>query len=250
MIPAALEFLLDILSGLFFFIILPAELWLREINGLVIFIISVFGFIASKFLRVEIADRLWLPHYEEWKKTINEMGLKESLNPKCPEATGTAATGNYRNHHIEICQLDYATHDNDTDEYPEYKTRYIVKTENPERIQIYLKNRHYTHKLGKWWEEDGGYIKEIKVNEPEFDYIFQIKVGNEVSDIKQILNPSIRAKIKNLRYTLYELYIGYTLTLNNLCYIDSQPTHETKEFRFIVDTLIDIVEKIETYTPT
>jgi hypothetical protein len=64
------------------------------------------------------------------------------------------------------------------------------------------------------------------------------------------------------RHTLYEVYIGYVkiirlietkIETNEARYVDSQSLHETKgnaeRFRLIIDTLIDIVEKIEKLTP-
>jgi len=195
-----------------------------------------------------IEHRRWLPRYERWKKIAAEMGLEESTNFSIVE-------GKYRNHHVEIDEIDIADHigggDDDT---PELKTRYIVELENNKPVLMYLK-KHFSlpirnQKLSK------DYVHDIKIDEGDFDGEFVIK-GNSESDIREILDPSIRSKIMNTRNSLYEIYIGYRknyrpdaeIESQNIRYVDSRSLYETKgnaeRFQLIIDTLIDIVEKIE-----
>lgn len=85
--------------------------------------------------------------------------------------------------------------------------------------------------------------------DPEFDRKFVVKGDNE-SEIRVILDPSIRQKIMLIKN--FNLEIN-TNNSNVAYYVDFHSISATKQeaarLRLILDTLIDIVEKIETYSP-
>lgn len=101
-------------------------------------------------------------------------------------------------------------------------------------------------------------IHDIELGDPKFDKEFLLK-GNKESETKTIMDQSIRDKIANI-WHFYEVEIGhpYIEPLERkegssiARSLDAQPLATVKldarRFRLIVDTMIDIVEKIEANT--
>ncbi|MDQ1278741.1 MAG: hypothetical protein QG670_1, partial [Thermoproteota archaeon] len=106
-------------------------------------------------------------------------------------------------------------------------------------------------------------IRDIQMDDPQFLDRLVIK-GNNENAANSILDLSIRNKIKNIQDTFYELEIGTAnwksypwspnkidIEPNVIHYVDSRSLKETKanavKFKWILDTLIDIVEKLEKY---
>jgi len=195
-----------------------------------------------------------LPRYEEWKKTANEMGLIEVNNLKPP-----MVVGDYRNHHIRIHHGTYGE-DNET--------HYYVEFLNPSSIMMHIwRRRVFSDRMDYRATELG--LKDISIGDPEFSGEIMVK-GNKENDVKAILDLSIRDKINILLPTgvfnnsiievgcLYEYSTqGSSHNVEELGlthYFDKRTFSETKgdakRFRLIIDALIDIVEKIETYTPS
>jgi len=191
----------------------------------------------------------WLPRYEEWKKTANEMGFNE---------TGYGMIiGKYRNHNVDIDQIGLGDSDS-----ADLKTRYRVNFENPQMILLYIKKRFSGH--GSSLSKE--YIRDIHLDNPQLLQGLVIK-GNNENAIKSILDSSICNRIMNIKDSLYEMEVGHgkpvhgkhkwlqiEIEPNVARFIDSRSLQETKgnalKFRLILDTIIDIVEKIETYAST
>jgi len=237
---------LKVLWIMFCFMPLPLILTYNlHMDAGVVFVLTIFITLFPLYLYSKIEHRQWLPRYERWKKIATEMGLEESDSYSIVE-------GYYRKHHVKIDEIDIANGDESEDSQV-LKTRYIVEFENPKPVLMYLK-KHFSFPIRNVLSKD---YHDIKIGKGEFDEEFVIK-GNNESDIKEILDPSIRSKIINARNTLYEVYIGYTKNYlsgreieaqNTATYIDSRSLYWTKanaeRFQMIIDTLINIVEKIE-----
>lgn len=193
-------------------------------------------------LSSRIAYRRWLPRYEEWKRTSSTMGLKEI------ERT---IIGNYRNHNVTIDEIDLGDKDS-----PILKTRYRIALENPQKILLYIEKRFTSGSTGA--SLPNKYIQDIHFDDSQFRQGLVIK-GNKEKYIQSILDSSIQKEIMNIKSTLHELEIGYGKPLgtsveieiepNAFRYVDSQSLTCIKgnavKFQLILDTLIDIVEKIE-----
>jgi len=197
--------------------------------------------------------------YEEWKNTVNEMGL--SVN------TGISyemIIGKYRNQNVAIDEIDLGGGDD-----PHIlKTRYEVYFENPPMILLYIR-RHFPYSPRySSFETYGKHVRDIHLDNPQLLQGLVIK-GNNENAIKSILDSSICNRIMNIKDSLYEMEVGHghwkpvygthkwgriEIEIEPKArYIDSQSLQKTKgnapKFKSILDTLIDIVEKIETYTP-
>lgn len=192
---------------------------------------------------------------EDWLKFATELGF-EILENQSP-----AVGGDYRNHHVEVYGDPRFM-----DDLGEVMTRYVVEFKNRNRIVIYLRkrslftfirNRQFSH-----WT-----IHQLKVGDNTFDNKFLIQGFNE-QEVKAVLDFSIRTKLLNLRSTFYEVEIGHEAELKSLelantdtyrresfmdtnqaWYVDEIPFLETitntPRFISIIDTMIDIAEKIE-----
>jgi len=122
-------------------------------------------------------------------------------------------------------------------------TSYDIELENPEKIRIRLRRyRFYSDFV--LWEKD---LHRIDMGDPEFDQEFALK-GNKENIIRSIFDPYIRKKLMDLKNTFYELEISIT-TPEVIHYIDDRRLEENilnvERFSSIVNTSIDIVEKIE-----
>ena len=226
----------------------------------------------------------WLPRYEEWKKTANEMGLNESAN---------TIVGDYRNHHVKISEIDEGQHElaraQGDDAITVLRTHCYVEFENQKKIMMRIRKNTIYSRYEEWGFRD---LQHIRVEDPDFDHEFIVK-GNNENAIKSILDSSLCNKIihfKNVvssghmswrQYTInyrFAIEVGClssfggkiwsygtypsnisitdlfpnTETSNLARYIDPRPLSETKgnavKFKLILDTLIDIVEKLETNT--
>ncbi len=164
---------------------------------------------------------------------------------------GGIIEGNYRNHHVRV----YPGRDAERGEY----TVYDVEFENRGGLMILIMKR-------------SAYPSTISTGDTSFDRGFAVN-GNAENDVKQILDPIIRFKIgylKNIRDGRSVLEVGSPLSLrtrlktylsdryvkgsNITRYTDFLSMKDTRSnlvnFRIIIDTIIDIVEKIEAHTPS
>lgn len=220
------------------------------------------------------------PFYQDWIKTITEMGLEEYSNLSPP-----FIGGNYRKHRIEIFEVTFRSesHGDDASSADTIQTYYDVELENPQKIMMEIKKRSFF--------SFGSRSNNIKIN-TIFDKEFSVK-GTDENKITNILEPSICNKILTIRG--FNLVIGVDKLLDRSRYrsqtgilyslptlseatlriglesrvrkgleskydthlarhVDSQPLVEIKwdanRFRAIIDTIIDIVEKIEALLST
>lgn len=139
-------------------------------------------------------------NYDEWKKIAVAMGLEE-LNNVSPRQV----VGYYRNHHVKIFGDPRSGVVDETNHRPP-KTLYVVEFENPKAIQIYLKKRFSLTVIFHGHDLLMSYLNDIRVDDPEFDRRFMVK-GNKESDVKAVLDSSIRNKIINAKFN--EAEIGY-----------------------------------------
>jgi len=232
-----------------------------EVTPLVIIPI-ILGWWASYYFYGRMKHKRWSPLYKEWKKTASEMGLNKIDH--------TTIIGNYRNHNVTIDEIDVGT-EGEEGWQTVLKTRYRVDFENPRMILLYIKKSFSLRGYFSWsWAPplSKKYIRDIHLDNPQLLEGLVMK-GNNENAIKSILDSSICNRIMNIKDTLYEMEIGYGKYLrprswrdhpemqmepNEVRYIDSRSLSKTKrnalKFKSIVDTLIDIVEKVETYTPS
>ncbi|MDQ1280823.1 MAG: hypothetical protein QG670_2086, partial [Thermoproteota archaeon] len=210
------------------------------------FPLGIFGLIASSYFYYRRNHKQWLLLYEEWERIASAMRLTEMDHE---------VIGNYRNHNVIIAEIASGREGL-------IKTRYSVDFENTRMILLYIKKsfalpRGYESSLRK------KYVKDIKMDDPQFLEGLVIK-GNNENAANSILNLSIRNKIKNIQDTFYELEIGYgkfhsypwppnkiDIEPNIIRYVDSRSLEETEanavKFKWILDALIDMVEKVEKY---
>lgn len=245
--------------------------------------------------------------YEEFKRTIAEMGLKESKD--LPQIIG-----DYRNHHVKTYENMYSREEDvgsDGVKITEMRdyigTNYDVEFDNPQPILMEIRKRIGWRPL-RWGLEEQSYPpwmdatksasshprylipyimtifgRDIRVNDSAFDKQFSVK-GNNESEVRTILGSSIRGKIMNIRdfnviigflkrkdsiesgsssnyipkslpSWVWKLIQPFCVFVTNVAqHVDYGSFSKTKEeperFRAIIDTMIDIVEKIETYTPS
>lgn len=188
-------------------------------------------------------------NYEEFKKTIAEMGLEElnNLNP-------SQIMGNYRNHRVKIYEARLEINE------VSKETNYDVEFENPQTNLLGVKRRSFLA-----WSKRPFFVysksKDIRMNDQEFDREFSVK-GNKESEIRAILDPSIRNKI--MKIGDFNLTIGWSeigsawvgfqrvFVTNVVRYVTYQSIKSIKQdadrFRKVLDTVIDIIEKIEANT--
>ena len=84
-------------------------------------------------------------NYEEFKKTIAEMGLEDfsGMNPPIginPIQNTPMILGDYRNHHIKIYEVTF-NHGGSDEPTISYTTYYEVAFENPQNIMMTIKKR-------------------------------------------------------------------------------------------------------------
>ena len=103
-------------------------------------------------------------------------------------------------------------------------------------------------------------LRNIQLNDPQLEGL--VISGNKEDYIKSILDSSIQSRLMTLKDTLGYMEIGcgeYVGTFkveimpNAAHYVDSRSLRETKfdpKLQLIVDTLVDVIEKIEAYTPS
>jgi hypothetical protein len=193
---------------------------------------------------------------EEWNQTITEMGLEEldNINP-------LMLMGNYRNHRVTISEYTYRAPPG-ADESVYHLTNYDVEFKNSAGIMMYMTERF---PLGAFqrlvrspsyasWQREHTVLHEmtdIRVGDDKFDRNILLK-GNREGDVTAILDQSIRDKIISVTFPRFNL----TIDEDNL---DRASHHvvggfsnikkEAQRFRTVIDLMIDIVEKIESYTP-
>ncbi|MCJ7633355.1 DUF3137 domain-containing protein [Candidatus Bathyarchaeota archaeon] len=239
---------------------------MSSVNGLVVFILCVAGFMLSLGLIGKLLHRQWLPHYEEWKKAINKIGLYELDNSKNPDVTGT-----YRNHHVTIHHRIISGSESDS-----YETHYYVDFDNPKSILFHIKRRSfYMSGEPPAPEFFAKKVKEFKVGDAEFDSKFVVK-SNDENLARSILDLPLRDAMNNARNTLSpsrNIEVGYvsapfdprnTLSIFDafsyreepdiVHYIDprrlSRVEEDADRIRAILDIMVLIVERIETYNPS
>jgi len=183
---------------------------------------GLYLFIAAKLLR-------WAKKKKAWEKIAAKTGLnyqKRGLSP--------SMWGDYRKHHVEIYL-------GSKDEGQ--ITGYCVQFENPEEIVMHLYKESLYSKIGRRLSVQE---QDIKVNDPEFDQKFVIK-GNRPLSLQAILDPSIRNKIMNTK----DFHILIDEKQPNVAhYWENGFVTNTERLRSVLDLMIDIVEKIEAYTPS
>jgi hypothetical protein len=230
-------------------------LTIMGINGLFVFISCIFGLVLSIYLISRREHKKWLPLYEEWKKTANEMGFNETDNMRHKRIVGK-----YRNKNVTIDEIDLGSSESEN-----LKTRYRIDFQNSQMILLHIR-RSFPHSFR--YSSLGKRIRDIQLDDPQLLQGLVIK-GNNENAIKSILDSSICNRIMSIKDSLYEMEIGYgklgygkhkwlpigmEIEPNAVRFIDSRSLQDTKgnavEFRLILDTLIDIVEKIEAHTPS
>jgi hypothetical protein len=215
------------------------------------------------------------PSYQEWKKTVAEMGLIDFSDTSNQDPL--EIVGDYRNHHIKISEVEYTEEDHGESSGSTIRsiTYYDVEFENLQKIMLSIKNRSFFSFLSR--------SKNNKMSDPTFDEKFSVK-GNNEEKIRAILDPSIRSKIMEIqdfsivigvdKITEYvrfqkptvdsaQLIVALRMQLmsqikkglesryntNVAEHVDSQSLirikHDVNRFRAIIDIMIDIVEKIE-----
>ncbi len=216
---------------------------------------------------------VWQPHYEKWKKTLAEMGFHE---------TSQGVMGRYRNHGVKIDSIEV-----EGGEFPYHLTRYGVDFENRHMLFLFIR-RALSHPLSYYSlfqkiynPTREGYDRDLEFSSPQLEGL--IIKGNKEDEIRSILDSSIQNRLRNIKDNLCSLEIGYghlsgidkvEIKPNGVAYIDSRSLSETlrmelmpnvlhyidfrsyaetvlnlDSFQYILDTLIDIVERIESYTP-
>lgn len=191
-----------------------------------------------------------LPPSEEWKRTAYEMGF---------DWIGNKVFGKYRNHNVTIDEINEGS---EGDAVFQYYTRYRVDFENPKMILLHIR-RGFPH-TARLLSSLEGNIQNIHISDPQFEGL--VIRGNRENDIKTILDSSIRSRLMKIKVTLFDMEIGYgkhtgfgfshkvEIIPNVAHYIDTlsfpRTRRDPEKFQFIVDTLIDIVERIESYTPS
>ena len=188
--------------------------------------------------------------FEEWKKIVTEMGLEESKKRDTYGNINPQITGDYRNHHLRIDEYEMGG------EYSSSLTHYNVEFENPQTILMSIGKRSIFFPILTYppylWKG-----KNIRMNDSEFDDKFFVR-GNKESEVRAILDSSIRSKIRNIRdfNIIIELHKikNFNKLINLAQHVDFHSLSKTKQgaerFKEIIDTVIDIVEKIEAYTPS
>ena len=105
------------------------------------------------------------------------------------------------------------------------------------------------------WQRESSILHEmtdIQVGDDKFDRSIFLK-GNKESDIIAILDQSIREKIMSVTYPRFNLTIAEDNLDRASHHVSGGFSHIKKDaqrFRTVIDLMIDIVEKIEAYTPS
>jgi hypothetical protein len=202
---------------------------------------------------------------EDWNKTITDMGLKEERERLWPHMI---IEGDYRNHRVSVYEIKYPIH-GESDVGYDHRTYFDVQLKNPKKIMIYIAvpNPDYwliitVPNVDYWWDSSKHKTIGLRVGDPIFDDQFRV-LGDREYHIPTILDPSIRNRIMNIRNPPFNLVIdsgeGRPKVFNNeddcpyrACYQVpreiSEIKKDTRRFRLVIDTMIDIVEKIETST--
>lgn len=143
--------------------------------------------------------------------------------------------GTYRNHEVSVTNVVRSSGEDSSTE-----TRYSVKFANQNQILLQLRNRSILSNLRDY------YTEHIEVGESEFDGKFSIK-GNNENKIKSALGPSVRHKIKTLKN--FNLTVDAKKPEEAYCLDYNRSISASKmnpdRFRLIIDTIVDIVEKME-----
>ena len=170
--------------------------------------------------------------------------------------------GTYRDHEVRIDEVDVTAGGEGS---AHLKTRYWVTFENPKMLLLYMKKR-FTVPWNRGSLVSEKYFRDIHIDNPLTKGL--VLRGNNENDIESILDADICNRIMKIKDTLFELEIGYgkyvvteeyppsgyevEIVPNALRYLDSHELVDTKgnavRFKLILDTLIDIVEKIEAKT--
>lgn len=217
------------------------------------------------------------PFYQDWITTLTEMGLEEYSNLSPP-----LIGGNYRKHHIEIFEVTYRSesHGDDASSGDTIQTYYNVELENPQNIMMEIKKRSFfsSRSRSKDIKIDTAFDKEFSVkgtDETKITDILDSFIRNKIMKIRGfnlvigVDKPHDRSRYRSQTGILYSLPTLSEATIRiglesrirkgleskydaNLArHVDSQPLVEIKrdaeKFRAILDTLIDIIEKVETY---
>lgn len=197
--------------------------------------------------------------FDTWRNTAVEMGFSEVSDQYYGFETvvdpeyGALSQGEirflsytpfhwtYRGHSVYIYTTEFMTH-------------YDVEFENPETILLKLKSHraHISHLFVKNFQR-------MSLGDSAFDKAFTLS-GNKESHIKAIFDPHIRSRLIDLKDTFFELtnmrWHRRAMSRNPkvISYTDYRRLEENltdaRKFRLIVDTVMDIVEKIEANTPS
>lgn len=242
-VKPALNFLLTFILAFFFVILLPMVLTVRiGMGGLEAFLFIISSVIAVVFLYNFVSNRLWLPKYREWERVTEGMGLSEN---------GDIVTGKYRSHKILVDEINLGD-----EESSNIKTRYRVSLDNPRQILLYIK-KSFPFSFAQAPAGSGKLLRDINVDDPSFAQ-FVVK-GNREEEVKTILDDSARDMIIRSGSDLHQIEVGHVYyefgqsepdaEFNIDCFVDSKPLRDTKadaaKFSMILDTLLDIVEKVE-----
>lgn len=280
-VNTAIDILVTYLICLFFFIFLPfVFMAIIRINGLVAFILIIAGFLTSIYFWNRMLHKRRLPIYEAFEKTVFEMGLTESR-------TRNEIMGEYRNHHIRIVAWDWGDSESSSwrTEYMEFENPQTILMGVGRRLlgssltqDVYLEegknimmndsefDRRFLVKSNKESEVRAILDQSIRnkiMNIKEFNLIIGF------TDIRRISESNSNSQIQNSNYVpKYKKWIdpwnrlfrglrlgsGIVFVINVAKHIDFHHyRYEKKEdanrFKTLIDTMIDIVEKIETFTP-
>jgi hypothetical protein len=221
-----------------------ATLFLHVRLGLEYFAAPVLLVLLFHFLSTRAqSERNWYnPLLEEWRKTASEMGIAEIREPEPLNALGRyigtkyqrgecPVEGNYRNHSISIYEVIH----NKGGDSSWTETVYDVKFNNPKMILMQIKKRSVL----------SVFTQSIHTGDFEFDQEFQLK-GNRESEIEAILDQPIRNKMMriskfNIVISEKNPYVAHYSERGSILHTKEDP----ERFRAIVETMVNIVEKIE-----
>ncbi|MDQ1279488.1 MAG: hypothetical protein QG670_750 [Thermoproteota archaeon] len=215
--------------------------------GIFLTIGALWFFLAG--LSEKMSHKKQLLQDEELKKSAFEMGFNERSCVLAFNYIGREFIGNYRNHKVTIDEVGGSGEESSW-------TRYRVDFENPQMFLLYIR-RSFPH--GYAYSSLMKHILNIELNDPQFDGL--VISGNKEDYIKSILDSSIRSRLMTLKDTLWYMEIGYgehtgafkvEIMPNAARYMDTRTLDKTKfdpKLQLILNTLVDVVEKIEAYAP-
>jgi hypothetical protein len=211
----------------------PLEILMVFVSSLVLF----FVILPRSVMKDEksASQLLESPLYIKWRTTAAEMGLKEEDAKWLLDKPSAQVMGSYRNHYIRIFQTDKG--DQKQDYYAhDYYTNYDIELKNHVLIDLRLKPSAFL-----------SLTPDITAGDPEFDNRFEVK-GTSKSDIRAILDSSLRDKIMSLG-NISLIKVSVNLAHYEFHHPVERIKTNAEQFKDIVNTLIDIVERIETYIP-